>query len=84
MGGLESNSQLLNHSSQGKIKWSRQDGQAFDSRARRGLLNVSVAVVRGKERAWPLGAWIIATKKVGRKGGRQGKNGTGGQKAKTR
>ena len=44
----------------------------------------TVLNVRGKERAWPLGAWIIATKKVGRKGGRQGKNGTGGQKAKTR
>ena len=45
---------------------------------------MSVADIRGKERAWPLGAWIIATKKLGRKGGRQGRKGIGGQKAKTR
>lgn len=51
MGGLESNGQLLNHSSQGKVKWSRQDEQAFDSRARRGLLNVNVADIRGKEKS---------------------------------
>ena len=82
VGGLESNSQLLNHSSQGKIKWSRKDGQAFDSRAKRDLLNVSVADVRGKSMASR--HMDQSHDKGGREGGRQGKNGTGGRKAKTR
>ena len=82
VGGLESNSQLLNHSSQGKIKRSRKDGQTFDSRAKRDLLNVSVADVRGKSMASR--HRDQSHDKGGRKGGRQGKHGTGGRKAKTR
>ncbi|KAB1252127.1 hypothetical protein Cadr_000030078 [Camelus dromedarius] len=41
VGGFGDNSQLSNYDSQGKIKWSSQDGKGLDSRARRGPLSVS-------------------------------------------